>query len=522
MQRWKNTTVNKLNLKFLLNNAGTYIVLLLAVGGLTFFGIFPGQTERGGLGGLAARVGDVRITNSEFRTSYRNAQDSYSKQFGQDFDPIKANLSETVVQQLVDKAVVFVLAADLGLRASEEEVISYLTEVKAFTDKDGNFSEQYFTAFLRGNRFSEEEFIESLQRDLTLDKLRSFTSNYVMSSQLERKMDYRLANSHIDIEYIKFNANKLPITVTAEEVNQFAMTQEGQDSIKAYYDKHRHDYNQEEQVEAQHILISYQGARGATATRSKEDASKLAAEVLAQAQSNPDFNSLVQRYTEEKSQNKNGNLGFFSRADMAAAFSEAAFSLAKGKIHPAVVATDFGFHIIKVLNKKAAINKTLADAQEEIATILLKQQKAPQYVEKLRTELLTKLQNKENIDPLLAAHDLKRESTGKFSLSARFVPKLGSDAELLEQITSLTSDFIPYESKNTHYLLRISSQTKANMQEFKDNNETNAYLRYFIANQLYERITQEARTQLEDSNSIWINPDYRYFDRNRANPQASG
>ena len=520
MQRWKNTAINKMSLKFLLNNAGTYIVLILAVGGLTFFGIFPGQTERGGLGGLAARVGDVRITNSEFRTSYRNAHDSYSSQFGQDFDPIKANLSETVVQQLVNKAVVFVIAADLGLRASEEEVISYLTEAKAFTDKDGKFSEQYFTNFLRGNRFSEEEFIESLQRDLTLDKLRSFTSNYVMSSQLERKMDYRLANSHVDIEYIKFTASKLPITVAAEEVNSFASTKEGQDAIKEYYEKHRSNYNQEEQVKAQHILIAYKGARSATATRSKEEANKLAAQVLATAQTNPDFNSLVQQYTDEPQGKKNnGNLSFFSRADMAAPFSEAAFSLDKDKIHPSVVETNFGFHIIKVLDKKAAVNKTMADAQEEIATILLKQQKAPQYVENLRTKLLTKLKNNENIDAILAAHDLKRESTGKFSLSARFVPKLGNDAELLEQITSLTSNFIPYESKNSQYLLRISSQTKANMQEFIDNDETNAYLRYFFANQLYERITQEARERLKDI--IWINPDYLYFDRNRASQQSS-
>ena len=520
MQRWKNTAVNKMSLKFLLNNAGTYIVLILAVGGLTFFGIFPGQTERGGLGGLAARVGDVRITNSEFRTSYRSAHESYSNQFGQDFDPIKANLSETVVQQLVNKAVVFVVASDLGLRASEEEVISYLTEANAFTDKDGNFSEQFFTNFLRSNRFSEEEFVESLQRDLTLDKLRGFTNNYVMSSKLERKMNYRLANSHIDIEYIKFSANKLPITVTAEEINSFASTKEGQDEIKDYYEKNRGTYNQEEQVKAQHILIAYKGARSATTSRSKEAANKLAKQVLAAAQANPDFNSLVQKHTDEPQGKKNnGDLGFFNRADMAKPFSDAAFSADKGKIYSSVVETPFGFHIIKVLDKKAEVNKTMTDAQEEIATILLKQQKAPQYVENLRTELLTKLKSSENIDSLLAEHDLKRETTGKFSLSARFVPKLGNDAELLEQITSLTSDFIPYESNNTQYLLRISSQTKANMQEFKDNDATNIYLRYFLSNQMYERLTQEARDRLKDR--IWINPDYLYFDRNRAAQQST-
>ena len=138
-----------------------------------------------------------------------------------------------------------------------------------------------------------------------------------------------------------------------------------------------------------------------------------------------DFSALVQKYSDEPlAKERKGDLGFFAREDMAAPFSKAAFALAKGNIS-AVTETDFGFHIIKVLDKKAAVEKDFNTVQREIAKKLLKKERGPEFAAQLAQSWLQKLNSAIDISAELATQELKLETTGKFSLSAGYVPKLG-------------------------------------------------------------------------------------------------
>ena len=103
-----------------------------------------------------------------------------------------------------------------------------------------------------------------------------------------------------------------------------------------------------EEIAASHILISYQGAERSSATRSKEEARKLAEETLAKATApGADFAALAREYSDEPgAKERGGDLGTFKKGAMAKAFEEAAFNLKVGEIS-GVVETPFGFHIIK-------------------------------------------------------------------------------------------------------------------------------------------------------------------------------
>jgi parvulin-like peptidyl-prolyl isomerase len=103
-----------------------------------------------------------------------------------------------------------------------------------------------------------------------------------------------------------------------------------------------------EEVAASHVLIAYKGAERSTATRTKEEARKIADEVLAKAKApGADFAALAREFSDEPgAKDSGGDLGTFKKGVMAKAFEEAAFKLKVGEISD-VVETPFGFHIIK-------------------------------------------------------------------------------------------------------------------------------------------------------------------------------
>ena len=524
MQRWKNTTIDRLSIKKFFNNAGTYVVLILAVGGLTFFGIFPPQGDQGSLSGTAAEVGDLRISSNDFRTAYQNTYQNYQDQYGQDFDPAKLNLSEMVLKQLVNRAALFLAARALGVQASEDDVIKYLTGIDAFRDKDGKFSERYYAAFLRNNRYSEEVFMTNMVRDLTLTQLRRFVANFVFVSRGEAELDYRLANSHLDVEFIKIDGAKLNITISVDDIDTYLSSDAGQKAAKTYYDEHPSEFKQAEQVHAQHILIAHKDARnasGAAQKRSKDEAQKLADKVHKLAQTG-DFSALAQQYSDEPlAKERQGDLGFFKREDMAAPFSAAAFALAKNKIS-AVTATDFGFHIIKVLAKKAAIEKDFDTAKKTIATQLLQKEREPQFAEQLAQDWLKKLNDNTDISKELAAQGIKKATTGKFSLSAGYVPKMGGDAELRDLVYELPTDqYVLYKQRKSFYLLKLKAKTIADAKDFKDERTDNEYLRFYRGNALYTWLEKTAREDLEARNKIKMNNAFLHFDRQRAAANAA-
>ena len=109
-------------------------------------------------------------------------------------------------------------------------------------------------------------------------------------------------------------------------------------------------------VRASHILVSYQGAQGASSeiTRTKEDARKEARRILNLAKTNPDsFSSYALEFSDGPSKSNGGDLGFFQEGMMVKPFNDYVFSNRVGRI--GLVETDFGFHVIKVVAKEDVV-----------------------------------------------------------------------------------------------------------------------------------------------------------------------
>ncbi|MGG1631045.1 foldase protein PrsA [Rossellomorea sp. NRS-1567] len=157
-----------------------------------------------------------------------------------------------------------------------------------------------------------------------------------------------------------------------ENIRSFLMTEKllkdrisiSDDQIKEYFEANKDSFAQEEQVEASHILV---------------DDEKSAQEVKKKLDDGGNFAELAKEYsTDTSNAESGGELGFFAKGEMVTEFDEKAFAMKKGEISEPVK-TEFGYHIIKVTDKKDAKEAVLADHKEEIKDILFDQALQTEY-----------------------------------------------------------------------------------------------------------------------------------------------
>ncbi len=103
-----------------------------------------------------------------------------------------------------------------------------------------------------------------------------------------------------------------------------------------------------DRISVKHVLVKYDGAKGApaTVTRTREQACLRAEEALAKLKEGTSFADVVAQYSDESgAATREGSIGTIERADVAPAFADAAFELHMREVS-AVVETPFGFHLI--------------------------------------------------------------------------------------------------------------------------------------------------------------------------------
>jgi len=133
--------------------------------------------------------------------------------------------------------------------------------------------------------------------------------------------------------------------------------------VKKFYDDNPEKFEQPEQVKASHILIKVD------AKASEDDikgAEKKVKEIEAKAKAKgADFAALAKEFSEGPSKTNGGDLGFFTRRKMVKPFSDAAFKMKVGDISKPV-RTQFGYHIIKVTEKKEAEKRAFDEVKDQI------------------------------------------------------------------------------------------------------------------------------------------------------------
>ena len=282
---------------------------------------------------VVARVNGQDITKAEFDRALKSIEGRAG--------PVPDTRRDEVYRGLIDQLVRLQLlkqeAAARKIAVTDAEVEKRIAEVKQQFP-----SEDVFKEMLKTQQITEARFRVDARDDLAVSKM--------LTEALKDKT-----------------------AVTPEQID-------------AFYKSNPDRFKQGERVRASHILVTVpQGADGPTKDKAREKAEGL----LKQIKAGGDFAALAKANSADPGSAINGgDLGFFSPGQMVGPFNDVAFKLAPGTVSD-LVETQFGFHIIKVVEKQAGGVVPLDTVRPQLVQFLEnqnRQREAAAFVTALRAK----------------------------------------------------------------------------------------------------------------------------------------
>jgi peptidyl-prolyl cis-trans isomerase C len=233
------------------------------------------------------------------------------------------------------------------------ELLYQETQKKGITVEEAAIDEEFKT--LKGRFPDEDQFKTALSK--------ANLSEAALRSQIKRRLT---------LEHFIATQFAEKVTVSAKEA-------------KDYYESHPQSFKQPEQIRASHILIKIDP--GADESQRAEARTKIE-QIKHRLQEGEDFATLAKTFSQGPSSAKGGDLGYFRRGDMVKAFEEVAFALKPGELSDPVE-TRFGYHLIKLIDRKPETTIAYEDIKERIEHYLKDkkvQEKVSLYVQGLKEE----------------------------------------------------------------------------------------------------------------------------------------
>jgi len=396
-----------------------------------------------------AVVQGEQIRADEFRRTYQAQLQSYRSAYGGNMNEAllkQLGIDQQILQQMVDERAALAEADRLGLKVSDEEVAQRIYSIPAFQENGTFIGTQRYQQLLASQRppLTTSEFEDNVRRSLAVDKLRESLTEWVSISDKELEQEYRRRNDKVKLAIIAFNADRYRPDVTASDAEvttyfnahtaDFKVPEKRKvkyllvdvealrakvnvppADIERAYNENIEQYTTPEQVRASHILLKTDGKDDAAVKAKAED-------VLKQAKApGADFAALARKYSEDDSNAKNGgDLDFFGKGRMVPEFDRVAFSMEPGQISD-LVKTEYGYHIIKLTDKKAGGTKKLDEVRQQIVDQLAFD-RAQTQAATLAENLEKQIKKPSDLDTVAKANGLTVQETGLF---ARDEPILG-------------------------------------------------------------------------------------------------
>jgi peptidyl-prolyl cis-trans isomerase D len=307
-------------------------------------------------------------------------------------DMVPIFVPQFVDQMITERAVAY-QAQRMGFTVSERELATTIESIFPQLFEGGKFAgRDVYANLLAQQNLSITEFETNLRKQLLLTKLQSLVAEGVVVSPAEVEREFRRRNDKVVIEHVAVTPEKYraEVRVSGEEIRQYfeknrtafripekrsfdllvideatvarSVTVPEEDLRRAY-EANREMYRTPERVHVRHILLK-------TTDKPKEEVPKVKAraeELLKQIRSGADFAELARKHSEDPgSAAKGGDLGWVVRGQTVKAFEDTAFTLKPNQVSN-VVATEYGFHILQVLEKQEARLTPFAEVRDQLA-----------------------------------------------------------------------------------------------------------------------------------------------------------
>jgi peptidyl-prolyl cis-trans isomerase D len=403
---------------------------------------------------VVAEIGKSNVTVGEVQQQVRNVLQNQR---------VPPEYAATIIPQLVDQAIaeraVAYEAQQLGFRVSDRDLANTLRSFP-FGSLPADQYQQYVEQQVG---LTVPAFEDNVRVKIFEDEIENIIVEGIIVTPAAAEAEYRRRNQKMKVDYIGFSAAKVTADLKPkpEDLNAYFDKNKGffnvpetrdlqiiladqaklSDSIQVtdaqiqdYYNTHKDEYRTPERVHARHILLSI-------ANKPKDEVPKIQAQaeaLLKQIKSGGDFAELAKKNSQDPgSAQKGGDLGWVSRGQMVKNFEDAVFTLKPNEISN-VVTTEYGFHIIQVLEKQSAHLQTLDEVKPAIIATLKNQNvfdRMQELADKAHTQLAKSPQNAAQIATQL---NLQYMVLHGYRAGAP-VAQLGSDPSLLAAVQSMKS-----------------------------------------------------------------------------------
>jgi peptidyl-prolyl cis-trans isomerase D len=311
---------------------------------------------------------------------------------------LEAVYAKQILSQLVFAKEIQYEANRLGIKVTNEEIADRVKQYlpTAFNGDNPVGMDQYAQQVQQRFGLTVPVFEDQIKQLLLEEKFRRLVTDGISASPAELAEQYRYQNEKVKLNYVLIKPEDLEAKITPDDaeikaayekrkaqyqipekrvveyglVDLAKLRQSAQvsdDALKAKYQQDIQQYQVPNRVHAEHILFMTVGKTDAEVDEIK----KKAEDVLKQAKKGTKFEDLAKKYSEDSgTKDKGGDLGWVLQGMTVPEFEKVVFSLPPGGISD-LVKTQYGFHIIKVLEKETAHTKPFDEVKESIRAPML-------------------------------------------------------------------------------------------------------------------------------------------------------
>lgn len=475
----------------------------------------PGTGEASSTDTLA-RVGDETVSTAEVRQQLAEIE-----QRNQVPKQLESLYVRQILNQLVFQKEMDYEAKRLGMRVTDQEQANRIRQFLPTAYEGGNFigRDRYAAEVQARFQLTVPAFEEIIRQGLLQDKFKKLVTDGISVGPSELQDEFKYKNEKVKLDYVFIKPEDLEAKITPDEaeikadyeknrsrfqvpekrvvryalidLNQMRQSaQVTDDELKAQYQQNIQQYEVPNRVHAEHILLMTVGKTDAEV----EEIRLKAEDVLKQAKKGTKFEDLAKKYSEDPgTKDKGGDLGWITQGQTVPEFEKTAFGLDKGKISD-LVKTQYGFHIIKVLDKETAHTKPFEEVKDSIKVpmVLAKADKmASDEADQLSAAI--RRSNKVSLDDLAKQYHLAIGETRPVS-AVDPILELGNSKEAKESIFRLRQDelSLPIRTDRGYLVLSVKQILPAHpgtLEEVRDK---------IVAELKLQKATELARTKADD------------------------
>lgn len=446
---------------FLVNVIIGLIVIAFVVSGLYSF--------NGGAPDSIATVGDYSVKLSEYENEVQR-QTQFMSNFMNGGKPLSSSqmkqfgVRKNALNNLINSKVMITFADEVGATASKTEIKKQIKDMPYFKTNE-QFDVNKYKQLLAYNRITPEDFENDTANQIKLQKVQNLMAQIPVSDTYKKEVA-TIKSTAVKATIVNINKEDLKkqIKISNKEINEFLNDETNMKRVENLFKERKGALDQKEQVLASHILIDTKDGE-AEALKKIQD--------IAKKTNTKNFKSMAAKFsTEPGAKDRKGSLGWFGRGRMVPEFEKAAFSMKKGEIS-APIKTNFGYHLILVEGKKAAVEAKLDNHKMALAKELI--QKSKDIKELLVTvkssvESALKSGNKKTLDRVVSQYDLALSSNVEVNQldSNRTVSQLSDDEIMALFSKGVINKIYTFDSASKVTLVKSEKMNEKEITKNKD------------------------------------------------------